>query len=348
MFHEFWRPDYVVMHADFYEWQFHRNPYIPDDFEDSVLLALDDDTLVGFLGLVPTLFHVGSSLVHGTWLSNWLSHPDYRHRGIGVFLLRNAMDRFPIVASTALSESARPIYHGLRFQYLDLMDRLLLIFDPLQAAALLEKPDREATDVLRRLARRVARADLAGADFRWTTVYPPDAADLVRRVRPAESLMATRDIKYLTWRYTEHPSIRYYGFVERCSGDLEGLAVVRIETVRHRRERVGRLIEWFASEAGRAGLASRVLGFCRSEGCAFVDFFCTSRRFTTDLEQLGFISESEIANIVVPYLFQPLDHSRRGTNVVVWHSLDGSQGALASHFESWYVTKGDNDQDRPN
>jgi len=348
MFNEFWRPDYVAMRPAFYDWQFHRNPYIPYDFEDSVILAFDNDRIVGFLGLVPTIFHVGNSLVRGTWLSNWLSHPDYRNRGIGVFLLKKAMERFPIVASTALSRFAQPIYTGLQFKYLELMYRLLLIFDPEQTSALMETPRPEDVRKLEELAARVPVGDLATSGFEPADAFPEDIGDFTARMVREGSLMPVRDFQYLTWRYAEHPNLSYRIFIERPNGEIEGLAVARIETVRDRPEKVGRLLEWFASEKGLPGLASRVLGFFRSEGCAFADFFCTSTTFTADLRKLGFAPESEFPDIVVPYLFQPLDHRRRGTNFVAWNSLEDEAGEIASDLQRWFVTKGDNDQDRPN
>jgi len=348
MFNQHWRADYIAMHPDFFDWQFARNPYIPPDFEDSFLLAFDDERLVGALGLVPTAFDVGGEAVEGTWLSNWLSHPDYRNRGIGVFLLKRAMERFRVVATTSISKFAEPIYRGLDFNYLKLMERLLFVIDPEQVLSLMKDPTPADERLIRELAARSRRAETAESGVEPDDGFPPDVDEFIRRVKPPRVLMAARDRAYLEWRYGDHPMIEYHPFVVRCGGRVEGLAVARIELVRGRSERVGRLLEWFASDRGRPELAARVLGFFRARSCGFVDFFCTSARFATDLKDLGFACESENPQVVVPYLFQPLDHARRGTNFVAWNSLEGKAAEIAWDLERWLVTKGDNDQDRPN
>jgi len=64
---------------DWFDWRFRANPY-----RDGVqmVVAADDDELVGAEPMLPFRLHIGSTTVDAYQPVDWIVHPDYRRRGI--------------------------------------------------------------------------------------------------------------------------------------------------------------------------------------------------------------------------------------------------------------------------
>jgi len=86
----------------------------------------------------------------------------------------------------------------------------------------------------------------------------------------------------------------------------------------------------------------------KANNAAFADFFCTSKRFATPLEDCGFVREDEML-APLPHLFQPLDFQRTFFNGAFWvNPKIASDRKKFFRDGNLYVTKSDSDQDRPN
>jgi hypothetical protein len=76
---------------------------------------------------------------------------------------------------------------------------------------------------------------------------------------------------------------------------------------------------------------------------ALVDFFASSPQMAPALRALGFLTGEEGPVAQIPMLFQPIDRQRVAIHFMALGTRMSDEAGLAS----WYVTKGDADQDRP-
>jgi GNAT superfamily N-acetyltransferase len=340
-----WRPDYVVMRPDFYDWQFRRNPFLPDDLEEGSVMAVEDGEVIAYLGLIPVPFRIGSEVVQGVYPSNWLTHPRIRNRGVGAYLMAKAFERWPVVVGTSLAPNARTIYERLDFRYVDRLHRWILILDPEEAASLLPV-EHQSSPALR--ARTVSIVSGSPAYRVHRGAYGALADRLWDDLTEELPVASVRNARYLNWRYAEHPDFDYEALVVGGQDRWEGLAVVRTERVANSAVRVLRILEFMALQSGQEELALSVIGRAVDEKCAFADAFGLSGRPVRGLLEAGAFRENQESGFNLPFLFQPTDHDRTGMNFVARSSVSYRGAPAHLDLSDWYLSKGDCDQDRPN
>jgi len=92
-----------------------QNPFAsPDDV--ALLVAYDNDTCVGYLGVVPGAASVNGSCQKVFWLSTWYVSPKARDSGVAMQLLFTACQLKGDIMVTGVSESARRVYVALHFK----------------------------------------------------------------------------------------------------------------------------------------------------------------------------------------------------------------------------------------
>jgi len=97
-----------------------QNPFAsPDDV--ALLVAYDNETCVGYLGVVPGAVQVSPAWVNGScqkvfWLSTWYVSPKVRDSGVAMQLLFTACQLKGDIMVTGVSESARRVYAALHFR----------------------------------------------------------------------------------------------------------------------------------------------------------------------------------------------------------------------------------------
>jgi GNAT superfamily N-acetyltransferase len=345
LFTQFWRPDFPVMEPSFYEWQFRANPFLPDDVEEGSLLAIEDKRVIGYLGFIFVPFRVHGSEVSGGYPVHLLVHPRYRGKGLATSLYHKLMQRVDIVAGTAVNELARGLYLRLGYRYLSKLPRWIGVLDPEACEALSADPTRSRATVARRQipvppfpeqARILSgRFDHAMDDL-WTRL----ARDL-----PVASM---RNADYLNWRYMKHPVFRYETVVVEGSGRWNAAGIFRVENVKDRQERVMRVMEFLAQAESQQALAQALIAEAHRRKCAFADFFGLSERPIRGLVSSGFFNVHEEPELALPFLFQPLDHMRLKQTFVCWSRVLSGGIPVHADLSSWYISKGDCDQDRPN
>jgi GNAT superfamily N-acetyltransferase len=187
-------------------WAFRANPVGRMD----LLLAFDDDRLVGELGAVPLRMTCGGTEFAATRLQNLVIHPDVRGRGV----FREASRRLDAL----LRETGVDLVIGFPNA------RSFPIFQgPLGYLHVADLP----TWTLR--AQDITAATDSDVDIRIGPSAALDDADAVWLQRCAGSALATlRDPAYMNWRY--HPSSgKSYRFVRAARhGDMVGLAVFKV------------------------------------------------------------------------------------------------------------------------
>ena len=333
------------MRPDFYEWQFRQNPYLPSHLQEGSVMALNDGEVIGFLGLIPVQFRVGSTIVNGVYPSNWLTHPRVRSRGIGHYLMAKVLEEWPIIAGTSLSRDAWTTYLRLGFRYVNKLSRWIVILDHGDTARLLSKED-DTGDVLRR--RSILSNPIRDSYMIHDDPFGETADDLWERLGEELPISSVRTAKYLNWRYREHPDFKYHAIVVGQPNRWNGLAVVRKEQVKDTDINVLRIVEFMALPNAQEELGLSVMAYATDESCAFADAFGLSEKPVRGLLKAGAFNEDEEPDLLLPYLLQPIDYRRSGVNFIARSQV--SFKGVEAHFNltDWYLSKGDCDQDRPN
>ena len=313
-----------------FEWQ-----YRSDTGYDFVLARDDNRSIIAILGAMPTTFGIGGKELQVSWACNWMVDDTYRHSGLGAYILREAMSQFDGMATTGLKPGdATNVMVALDWEWLDYMPRYFAVLDAgrfKSIAACENLPLLEA-------------AEKPSDDLNACTAPPEDIGDLWTSFI-GDGAGVIRSKSYLERRYSRHPVFEYRMICVSKSNQTRGFAVYRIEVPRDVPDApIGRIVEFFAERAHQEELLESVIIDSASRGCCALDFFCTFEGFRNALEGRGFFDLSQDGAPFVPSLFQPISTSKSGINAAIYPSH------LLHQFDraKLYITKGDNDQDRPN
>jgi hypothetical protein len=361
---DYWAKDHVyVRRPQLFEWTFGRSGLWDRDGY-SFALAEDRGEVVGILGGIPFTFNRFGKASRGMWLANYMMRPDHRRGPVGIRLL-NMLTGPPYEAVVAFGvvPSAVPLYRLLRWRILETIPRHIIVLPQAE----------ERMACLLRLARPDWTMDRAAALARFFCIQEGPAIMSTRsmgsglKAPPAEwdqkdwaiisrqTVGAARDLDYLTWRYMRHPLFDYR-FICIPEGARTGLLVWRLETIRQATPEgmteldcFGRLVEFLpvSSANARELLAAfrQELSDMQAMGADYYGYHGKTRQY---LEENGFRSvDRHPEGWSVPARFQPLDH--RGGGIISAVLIEDDTAVPSSDVESsWYWTKSDADQDRPN
>jgi hypothetical protein len=169
---------------------------------------------------------------------------------------------------------------------------------------------------------------------------------------------AARDGAYLHWRYVQHPSFQYH-FVQ--IGDTQGggigLLVWRLEIIRHKIgdqlhevARIGRIVEFLpTSQDNAAELLSHLWTVLDAAGAVGCDCYLYHGKFGQWLADAGLHRlDLHPDGNAVPSRFAPLDAAGGQIRSAVSLRTPPWPAYPFSPECTWYWTKSDSDQDRPN
>jgi hypothetical protein len=327
----------------------------------SILLAWRADEIVGMLGLTYMRWIQDGQIYLGAWTSHWFVRPELRESPLSLLLLRRASQLgAQIIGSVGVNDRAVGIICHLGYEIIREIPRWVAVIDPVKTATLLAAAgvDDSPSDALLSFCRErtIPERTPAHRDSEWEVSEWSDDVAAEWDVCWEHCLQSrftgvVRDSAYIRWRYVAHPTFRYEVRVarHRTSGNVGGLLVSRLETVKDRTERVLRIVELLTY--GRPATDCLLDDFARrarDAAVAFTDFYCTSA--IDGLADAGFRHE-EVANrpFAIPFRLQPLEPGERPLNAAIKlpASLRGTLGEAAARG-ALYLTKSDGDQDRPN
>lgn len=336
-----YRPDYVfAVDPAFLRWQFGggaEGASVNDRYH--VKVAWLEGRIVGCLGYIPVEVSIAGLLRSGAWTANWIVEEDQRRLGLGPLLMRDLTRQFDVTLVVGVSHEARELLPRLGWTDFGELQRYVRVLDR-RAAAMLT-----ATGELDSRARPPSPVPSPDLDVEALERFHADVTGFWDERSEAERVAGTRrSAGYLNWRYADHPAGGYRLFEARRNGRVRGVAVYRVESVRDMPVRVGRLVELFSESPAEAALVDAVLHDAHTQDVAFVDFFCSYPGVSEAMSRAGFVECEDPAAVGLPSLFQPIDRRRRGIPFMAYLAKDPQAQAV----RSWYVTKGDGDQDRPN
>jgi hypothetical protein len=211
---QFWAKDYIyVRNRELFDWTFGRHD-LWDREGYSFALMEDKDELVGILGAIPFAFNRTGKVSRAIWFANYMVRPDYRRGPLAMRLL-GSFHRQPYELWVVFGLNSRvvPIYQRMGWRILNPIPRYLVVLP-------------NATDKVNRLIRLAHPScdpDRALALSRFFTLdknpltvslacdrtLPPNWDELDWPCIASQSMGAARNLKYLSWRYVNHPCFLY-------------------------------------------------------------------------------------------------------------------------------------------
>ena len=293
--------------------------------------------IVGQMGSIPVRLQIGAEQRDARWLVDTMVLEQYRSQAVGPRLMVVAHEDEPFSLSLGQTAEMREIQFRLGWKQVAAQ----------QVAQLLVRPDAVLKGKLPRPAAWAAglgvRATSAvrewlsePAVFETRTIDRFDTRhdELWRSVAQQFPCAIVRDASYLNWKYVEQPGQRFVRVDVMERDGLRGTAVWMIRDAdRHYNYRRAFLVDLVTSMSDATALRQTVKAACKVAMDLGVDsLLChhISARLTRALRACGF-------RLRQPQRFLLIDPG----------PLEGPTLERVLSAESWYVTHGDSDIDRP-
>jgi len=356
---EYWAKDHAYVRLpELFDWTFRRTG-LWDQEGYSFALAETKGEIVGILGGIPFSFNCHGKTSRAVWTANYMVRPEYRGGSVGISLLRMFWrPPFETVVSFGITPSVTPLYHLLRWRVMEQIPRHFMVLPDAQERAAhllrLAQPDWSG-DRARALVREFEATPRLSSGAEAMELLPEKWDELDWPVHSTGTVGAARDVDYLTWRYLKHPVFRYR-LIGASDGTRTGLLIWRLEKIHHRTpqgvdevDRIGRLVEFLPTSSDNANRLltsfTRELWNSRALGADFYGYHGQIRQW---LQEFGFRSvNGHPDGQMIPSRFQPLD-GRGGGICSAFIAPDTVPACGLNSGCSWYWTKSDADQDRPN
>ena len=357
--HEFWAQNHIYCRErSLFDWTFRRSDQWPAD-SYSFCVAEDNGELAGILGGIPFRFNKFGATSNGMWIVNYVIRPDHRKGSAALQLLSQfRKPEFNPVIAFGINPATSAIYRVLRGQVLDEIPRHVMVLpgaeDRMANVLQTAYPDWTA-DRAREMADAFVVRSVPNVKVETSHVIPKSWDSNEWPAIAERTIGAARDGAWLNWRYRKHPLFEYR-FIAAREGDLTGLAVWRLETIRRQTpegrvdlDKIGRLVEFLPSSIANGEALMSAFARQLTEAGAFgADFYGYHGQTRCMLRQFGFREASHHPDgRAIPSRFQPLDN--KGGGILSAMFMQSEAPACADAAECpWYWTKSDSDQDRPN
>lgn len=358
--HENWKKNHAyVKSKSLFDWTFLENPNWDNSANYSISIAINSGTIDGMLGTIPFELNIYGKTFKACWLVNWLLVPHARKGRTGLKLLNifNKDLKYNTI-SFGINDTVARLYLALKWQEMPPMPRMVWI-----------NPDfsREAEIILSELYPD-ANNDLIvkfvqshSTNFKTINNLTLNSFKSISQKiwnkrgwdnAKVKTIGCSRDLKYLIWRYLNHPIYEYNSIVAD-DGINVGLLIWRLDRVNNFSEtnsfsksyQFARIVEFLPnSEFNALKLLSSFIE-CMKENCIqAVDFYCYNNEICNIISKIGFVVSKESRGIQFPNYTQPLSVGSPIRSAVKLNYCNSSTDIS----EDWYWTKSDFDQDRPN
>lgn len=341
-----------------FDWTFRRHGHWEKQ-SYSFSIAEDSSDLVGLLGGIPFTLNILGRGHKAIWIVNYVLRSDYR-KGVTALKLLSSFPRtdFFAIVAFGINPATAGIYQVLRGQVLPDIPRHFIVLpgkaDRMKRLLHITYPDWSEE----RRASLTEAFEASTIQVYGSPVYNSIPEHWDERDWPefaSISAGAVRDSEYLTWRYRQHPVFEY-SFIGIPDGRRTGLAVWRLETIRHQLaahyvdvDRIGRLVEFLPTSAANAeNLYAAFLQAVDAAGAMCADYYGYHGALGRWLHEFGLRrTDSHPDGAALPSRFQPLD--QKGGSIASAVFLDTAAPPVVVDGDCrWYWTKSDSDQDRPN
>lgn len=328
-------PGYILGNAKLFKWMFKNNGGV-------VTVLADKSKVIAHQGHVPIVFTDGKNDFRGFISASTMVDKNYRRMGLMSVLRSNVQNRYEMAASIGGSKLGIALYSSMGYRHFGNMHRLIAVHNPA-----LCKNVSQGGEIIKTFNLVLGKNEKIKTIENFKN-HADSIDDLRNSVfKPETYFSVKRDAEFLEWRYSEHPIFHYkrYGLWE--DNILKALIVFRVEEVSDVDARVIRIVELigeprYLEEIIKGTIHTEEI----SEHIAWIDWFSPNILLSEVVKKCGFLYENEIET-KFPIFCSPIDYEKQSYPVMFW-SKDEIMYEHLPLFETWYLTKGDGDADRPN
>ena len=315
-FKEVYKPNHIIADYDYFAWQYKDvpgNQFFP---RFSSLILLKDSQIIAHLGMIPYFFNVSGEERRAAYLTNLIARQEFRSRGAGVFLLKEAEKYFDLVYTTSYNAVVAPIYKSMLWSPEEKMRRWVR-----QDLDHLEPPAAERIITVKKF------------DEHWAKNWQE-----LKRHFPAT---IERSPEYLNWRFFGNPKVQYEILgLQDGRGLINGFIALRLE--RGNDFSAVRIVDLAAAPEDAETLITAGLKYAGQERADFVDFFSTAPIYDSAFQKLKFYLYNN-RDADPPIFILPTNRDKTFFNFS--YKFTKNKPSLGN--ENLFVTKSDGDRDRP-
>lgn len=281
-----YKPGHIMTDPQHIAWQFLDHPHA--DGKRTSLFLVDEEKIVGFLGIIPQHTHMDGRIVDVGWCANLVVAPELRGHAGGGLLLKEAQKEWEALATTGYNAQSEPVLTALGWNMQPALNRW--VRQELHDSGENPMPIDRFTAV-------------------WDATW--------ERIRSRYPATTNRDHAFLNWRYVDHPRNEY---VVLTTAEADGYVVVRMERAP---ELVGaRIVDMVGSAKAIPLLLHDACVYAARAGAAFVDFFTSWAGDDAALTEAGFVLAPTLADPPPSFLL-PVDHKRSDITFASWQQEGG-------------------------
>lgn len=221
--------------------------------ESNLILFLHDRRVVGSLGTFPVRWKCGDKVHSALWVADFYLLPEYRNKGLGVLLLKEAESRAEVLLTTGMSESAETLYRKLKWMEFDRGDLFLLLRD---ARAILS---RNFGSTLIKFIVRIGAVPFfrlrsllggrrprtpVGVEIRQIDHRDSRISGLWKKWEKSVTAGGIRSPEWIAWRYASEPSPNRWVLAAEKGSDCVGVVFLSLDED-HNGFRRARILDFF-------------------------------------------------------------------------------------------------------
>jgi GNAT superfamily N-acetyltransferase len=321
---------------EYFRWQFEDNPHLGGQAPQVWIFRFNGE-IIAQQANIPVRIKVAQDTYDGAWGVDLIVRPDWQQRGVGSLIALEASRGCKVAIGVSVSNQAAKAIQRLGWSELAMVPiylRPLRLGDVL-ALALSMPSIRSAGSIPGRLLGAIDRSVLEIAlrlpriEVERIAHFDERADDLWRSVAPHYNVICTRDRETLEWRFARHPiSGRYAMYYVKRRGRPIGYVVIRMGTWQSMS--CAFIVDYLCAPEHVVFVLSAALREAQKSGAAIAACTNLSASAERAFRMLGFIRRQSQCRMML-----------RTTGV------DDRDARVLEDKESWFVTAGDSDLDRP-
>ena len=205
-----------------WQWQYERNPNLPDGIPLIWLLRLDGE-VIGQYATMPVVLAVNGREVDAAWGMDVMITPEHQRGGFGRMMFETWDRNTGASIGIGLTDASAGLFKKLSWGDMGRVPRLI---KPLSARAP-GVPQQLADRVSRSFRDLEARLRPMDGDLRRVDRFDESVTRLWERVRPRFAFAVRRDAAYLNWKFVDAPHLQYLFATVVRDGDTHGYVAIR-------------------------------------------------------------------------------------------------------------------------
>ncbi len=335
-----YKENYTLANKAHFDWLFDNHLNDSEDEYTAVIALSKREEIIGFYAWIPVDFYCFGKTLRCNYQMNLMIEQKYRTLGYGYLLLKEVENNGSDLGVTLnVGPDGRRLIEHSGWKITDL-DRYLFFLDPQKSAELIDDP-----------AVRIISSPFPSIPDAEGMIFCQSAQADGRLTRLSESLCGKypitlkRDTEYVQWRWFEHPLLSYKVFTVIWKEELVAYMVLRTEE--YKQYRIGRLLDFIATEDAESYALAGLLHECKMLGIDFVDYFVMGETHGVSLKSSGFILAEGNEYQKIPMVFNPPD-ARPSVNFTYKIFNKNISDEKVHDLSNWHINKADADGDRAN